>query len=212
MFSFISRILRRATRPDEGPGSIAYEYRNIWAGYLYSIPLPFVFILLKLNNIELMSLDRARLTLERISYVDPVVAQHLSLLERLGRTTDIANYPAFIAVTFLFLCIPIAHGCWIYFRRWRVMLPPHPVVPFVIGVISSLYYVLEIQGFGSASENFHSIYHVYFDSRGLYYFPQAALFFVYAAGLLVFVLAALHTLSAILRRIRAESVSPRDLK
>ncbi len=199
--SGVSNFLQRLTTRDEGPGSFAQEYKAIWRGYLYSIPIPFLFIVFKLNSVALLTPDQARLALSRLSYVDPALGQHYFMLTKLGRTTDLSNYPVFIAFMFLSLCIPVGHACCIYFRRWRIMLRPHPAAFFLIALIGLLYYALEVLGMNSASQKFRSVNQLYFDNYGLYYFYEAAFLFVYAIGLLLLVLTVLHTFSVIHRTL-----------
>ena len=201
MLSDILIYLQRTTKRDSGPGSVGDTYQAIWRSYLYSIPVPFIFIFLKSNKIALLQVDRALSALECISAIDPVVRQHTSVLTKLGRTIDIANYPVFLVVTFLTLCIPIVQLCRIYSKNWRIMLSPHPAGFLLIFVIASLFYALEIWGANSASLAFRSIYQLYFDDLGIYYILQTGVLFVYAFGLLLVVLTILHSLSAVSRLV-----------
>jgi hypothetical protein len=158
-----------------------------------------------------MPLDAAHDVLDQLASISPVLRQHWQVMTDNQLYVDAGNYPLFLISSFAACCIPIAKAVQIYRPKWRIMLPPHPAGLFLIILIFSLYYALEVAGGNSASLTFRSIFQLYLDRVGIYYVGQFAIIWVYSIGLLFLTLAVLHSISALARYLNPIERNPEGM-
>ena len=194
------KYLQRLRTPDRGPGSVAVEYSSIWVSYLYGIATPIIFIFLKAAKISLLPLDWAYQCLEWLSIIAPVLRQHVAVLTEKHLIIDIRNYPVFLIISFLMCCIPIVQACRIYFKKWRIMLSPHPISLLIIAMIFGEYYFMMVLQVDTAALKFRSMYQLYFDGAGIYYIRQFGLIFLYSVGVIFLILYLLYGIGLFVRK------------
>ena len=192
--------LKRWRTADAGPGSSAEEYKGVYFAYLYGAWVPFLFLFLKMFKVQILPVAWAYNLMLSISVVAPVIRQHWAILVRQDRIADAANYSLFVAISILMCLIPIFVLVRVHLQKWRTMLSPHPMGLVLVPFFFLLNYLLMVKGVDFASDAPKSIYQLYFDKIGLYYFRQYVMIWLSSIGPLFLSIMAVGFANVLTRR------------